>query len=52
MIRWIMNLLKSKGREDGIVQYVRTEFGAEVKHLSNENCVGFYNHYLSKQRRK
>ena len=46
MLRGLMNLFINEMPNDGIVTYVRTEWGNETRHLSNQDCISFYNHYL------
>ena len=32
------------------VRYVRTEFGKETNHLSDEDCLEYYKYYLNTRR--
>lgn len=46
MINFLKNLFRTEYDDKDIVTYVRTEWGNETKHLSNADCIGYYNDYL------
>ena len=47
MLRALTNLFQQRQDNRGIVNYVRTEWHNETRHLSNEDCIDFYNNYLT-----
>ena len=51
MIHRLLSFFHNINETDGIVRYVRTEWNNETKHLSNADCIGFYNNYLTSKGR-
>ena len=51
MLRALTNLFQQRQDDRGIVNYVRTEWNSETRHLSNEACIDFYNNYLTSKGR-
>ena len=47
MIHKLLSLFQSVYPDAGIVRYVRTEWNNETRHLSNDDCISFYNNYLT-----
>ena len=47
MLRALTNLFQQRQDDRGIVNYVRTEWNNETRHLSNQDCIDFYNNYLT-----
>jgi len=47
MLNALVNLIFRESDSKGIVKYVRTEWGNETKHLSDSDCIGFYDNYLT-----
>ena len=46
ILNWIIDLLDPKPSYADTVRYVRTEFGKETNHLSDEDCLEYYKYYL------
>jgi hypothetical protein len=51
MLKILTNLFQQRQDDRGIVNYVRTEWNSETRHLSNEACIDFYNNYLTSKGR-
>ena len=51
MLRGLLNLFVNETPDNGIVTYVRTEWNNETRHLSNDDCISFYNYYLKSKGR-
>jgi len=51
VLNFIRKLFENKHDNSDIVNYVRTEWGNETKHLSNADCIGFYDNYLTSKGR-
>ena len=48
MLKNILDWFFTPTSHDGMVKFVRTEYHEEVKHLSNEDAVAFYNHTIKR----
>jgi len=51
MLNALMNLFFRENENNGIVKYVRTEWGNETRNLSDDDCIGFYDNYLTNRGR-
>lgn len=47
MLKALSNLFFHRYEKNGIVKYVRTEWRNETHHLSDADCIGFYDNYLT-----
>ena len=47
MLNALVNSIIRESDSEGIVKCVRTEWGNETKHLSDADCIGFYDNYLT-----
>ena len=47
MLKALNNLFQQRQDDRGIVNFIRTEWRNETKHLSNEDCISFYHNYIS-----
>lgn len=50
MTKWIAKLFNNKTRHADIVRFIRTEYGKETGHLTDEDCLHYYNHITHKRR--
>ena len=51
MTKWIAKLFSNKTSASDIVRYIRTEFREDTAHLTDEDCLHYYNHITHTQRR-
>lgn len=50
MLKWIANLFLPKRNYSDIVRFIRTEYQNDVKHLSDEDVVSYYQYITHKRR--
>ena len=50
MIHWLKNLFKSKPNTGDMVQFVRTEYAKDTRHMRDEDCLAFYNSFFKNRR--
>ena len=46
----LRRLFEPKANSNDMVRYIRTEFGKETEHLADEDCLEYYNYYLTRRR--
>jgi len=51
MTKWIARLFSNKSSASDIVRYIRTEFRGDTDHLTDEDCLHYYNHITHTKRR-
>lgn len=51
MSKWIAKLFEPKHNPRDIVNFIRTEYANDVKHMRDEDVIHFYNHITNKKRR-
>ena len=48
MTKWIAKLFDNKTRHADIVRFIRTEYGKETGHLTDDDCIHYYYHITHK----
>ena len=50
MTKWIAKLFNNKNKHSDIVRFIRTEYFEDVKHLTDDDVILYYN--ITHKRRK
>jgi hypothetical protein len=51
MSKWIAKLFKNKTKHSDIVRFIRTEYYNDVKHLTDDDVILYYDHITHKRRK-
>jgi len=50
MSKWIAKLFEPKHNPRDIVNFIRTEYANDVRHMRDEDVIHFYNNITNKKR--